>query len=319
MDALTVLFPKPGQVRLERLRLPESTDSDIVIEVSHSGISTGTERLLYTGRMPAFPGLSWPLVPGYESVGTVVRSGADAQHKVGDWVFVPGGKGFDGAAAVFGGAASHIVSAAARAVAIPRSLGAQGILFALAATAYHVLAGGRDSHPELIVGHGVFGRLLARLVIALDGVPPIVWETQAARRSGALGYPVIDPADDHNHSYRRICDASGDVGLIDLLIGRLARNGEIVLAGFYDKPVQFAFPPAFMREARLRISAEWLPADLEAVTGLVDSGALSLEGLITHRRPVEMAAVAYEQAFSDPDCLKMVLDWSPAENTGDKA
>ncbi|MEI2676535.1 MAG: hypothetical protein V9G29_00925 [Burkholderiaceae bacterium] len=32
-----------------------------------------------------------------------------------------------------------------------------------------------------------------------------------------------------------------------------------MLAGFYDEPLSFVFPPAFMREARIRIAAQWLP------------------------------------------------------------
>ena len=38
-----------------------------------------------------------------------------------------------------------------------------------------------------------------------------------------------------------------------------------MLAGFYSEPLSFAFPPAFMREARLRVAAEWKPSDLIAV------------------------------------------------------
>ncbi|MBM3612145.1 MAG: chlorophyll synthesis pathway protein BchC, partial [Alphaproteobacteria bacterium] len=110
--------------------------------------------------------------------------------------------------------------------------------------------------------------------------------------------------------YRAIYDASGDAGLIDTLIGRLAKGGEIVLAGFYAEPLRFAFPPAFLREARLRIAAEWAPEDLVATRALIESGALSLAGLITHRRPAADAPAAYEVAFTDPHCLKMILDWS---------
>jgi 3-hydroxyethyl bacteriochlorophyllide a dehydrogenase len=40
-------------------------------------------------------------------------------------------------------------------------------------------------------------------------------------------------------------------------VSRLAPGGEIVLAGFYDEPLSFTFPPAFMREARFRIAAQW--------------------------------------------------------------
>ncbi|MEL7446994.1 MAG: chlorophyll synthesis pathway protein BchC, partial [Pseudomonadota bacterium] len=45
---------------------------------------------------------------------------------------------------------------------------------------------------------------------------------------------------------------------------------------------------------------------------LIDSGKLDLSGLISDQRPAEEAADAYPQAFEDPDCLKMVLDWSSA-------
>ena len=85
-------------------------------------------------------------------------------------------------------------------------------------------------------------------------------------------------------------------------------HGEIVLAGFYDR-VGFAFAPAFMREARLRIAAQWREGDLCEIVRRVESGDLSLDDLITHRLPASAAAEAYPVAFEDPACLKMVLDW----------
>jgi 3-hydroxyethyl bacteriochlorophyllide a dehydrogenase len=164
--------------------------------------------------------------------------------------------------------------------------------------------------PDLIVGHGVLGRLLARLTLALGGAAPTVWERNPARRTGAAGYAVIDPAADERRDYRAIYDASGDAGLIDDLIERLSKGGEIVLAGFYSERVSFAFPPAFMREAHLRIAAEWQPDDLSETRALIETGRLALTALITNRSPASAALSAYPQAFSDPDCLKMVLDWS---------
>ncbi len=83
-------------------------------------------------------------------------------------------------------------------------------------------------------------------------------------------------------------------------------------AGFYEALLSFAFPPAFMREARIRISAEFRPDDLAAVSRLIEAGRLSLDGLITHRAPAARAEEAYRTAFADPACLKMVLDWRDA-------
>ena len=181
------------------------------------------------------------------------------------------------------------------------------MLLALAATAYHAIAGGRT--PDLIVGHGVLGRLLARIAVLGDGEAPVVWERNPDRAHGAVGYRVLAPADDTRRDYRAIYDVSGDAGLIDTLIGRLTHGGELVLAGFYPEPVSFQFPPAFMREAHLRIAAEWRESDLVAVTELIRSGRLSLDGLITHRRDAVDAPEAYRTAFTDPTCLKMILDW----------
>jgi 3-hydroxyethyl bacteriochlorophyllide a dehydrogenase len=120
---------------------------------------------------------------------------------------------------------------------------------------------------------------------------------------------VVDPKDDDRRDYRAIYDVSGDASLLDSLIARLAPGGEIVLAGFYSQPLSFAFPPAFMRRARIRIAAEWRPDDLAAVSALIGQGALSLDGLITHCQAADAAEKAYPTAFDDPACLKMVLDW----------
>lgn len=306
MQALAVLVERPEHLVLSQLELVVPGDADVVVATEWSGISTGTERLFWTGRMPPFPGMGYPLVPGYESVGRIVQAGSHSGRTVGERVFVPGSRGFKDARGLFGGAASRLVVPGVKAIVIPEQLGRSGVLLALAATARHALAG--TALPDLIVGHGVLGRLLARIAVA-QGANPVVWETNPQRATGAEGYEVVAPEADSRNDYRAIYDVSGDASLLDALIGRLAPGGEVVLAGFYDKPISFAFPPAFMREARLRIAAEWKPADLDAVTMMLAQGALSLDGLITHSAPANDAPQAYRTAFGDPLCLKMILDW----------
>ncbi|MEA1049915.1 chlorophyll synthesis pathway protein BchC [Lamprobacter modestohalophilus] len=309
MSAFAVVLDQPRQLALKRLQLTPAADADCVVDIDFSGISTGTERLLWTGRMPPFPGMGYPLVPGYESVGRVIKAGVDSGRSEGELVFVPGARCYGDVNGLFGGAASRVVVPGARLLPIPDDLGEQGVLMALAATAHHAIAGHGKTCPDLIVGHGVLGRLLARVAIALGAPPPVVWETNPKRAAGAVGYDVVDPQTDSRVDYTVICDVSGDSALLDQLIARLARGGEIVLAGFYEAPLSFQFPPAFMRELRLRVAAEFREADLMAVRGLIEAGALSLEGLITHRYAATEAATAYETAFDDPTCLKMVLDW----------
>jgi bacteriochlorophyllide a dehydrogenase len=305
MKTLAVVVERPEHLVLSHLPLSPPGDDDVVVDVEWSSISTGTERLLWTGRMPPFPGMGYPLVPGYESVGRVATAG----RRFGERVFVPGARCFGDIRGLFGGAAARLVVPAAKAVTIDESLGENGVLMALAATAYHVTSRAGAAHPDLIVGHGVLGRLLARLALSAGGPPPIVWERNPERRAGAVGYDVLDPECDGRRDYRVICDVSGDSSVLDQLIARLAPGGEIVLAGFYSERLGFDFPLAFMREARLRVAAEWQASDLHGVKSLIETGQLSLDGLITHRSSAMSAEAAYRTAFGDPECLKMILDW----------
>jgi 3-hydroxyethyl bacteriochlorophyllide a dehydrogenase len=305
---MAVVLERPEQLVLSQLELAAPGADDVVVDIDWSGISTGTEKLLWLGRMPAFPGMGYPLVPGYESVGRVREASAASGLRAGDSVFVPGASCFGTVRGLFGGAAAHLVVPANRALPIDAQFGERGVLLALAATAHHAIHGAGNVLPDLIIGHGVLGRMIARLAV-IAGAAPLVWETQAQRRAGATGYEVVEPGADPRRNYRCICDVSGDASILDSLISRLAPGGEIVLAGFYDEPLSFLFAPAFMREARLRVAAQWQPQDLAAVKSLAESGRLSLDGLITHRSDVRQADLAYRTAFSDPACLKMVLDW----------
>lgn len=319
--ANAVVFEKPGVMSLRAVELAEPTADDCVIDMLWSGISTGTERLLWDGRMPAFPGLAYPLVPGYESVGRVTQGAGE--REAGELVFVPGSSGYQDVSGLFGASSERVVVDSKRVVPISEQMREEGILLALTATAHHAATrlqaspfseSSRDAIdasrlPELIVGHGVLGRLLARMVVSLGGDAPTVWETNEKRCDGAQGYRVVHPDEDSRSDYSVVADVSGDADLVNTLIGRLRPHGTLILAGFYHAPIQFAFPPAFQREATLAIAAEWQRPDLDASLALVESGALSLSNLITHHQSVRAAAPAYRAAFGDPDCLKMVLDW----------
>lgn len=332
LSSKAIVFRQPGSLELRDVELAEPTQSDLVVDVLASGISTGTEKLLWDGTMPAFPGLAYPLVPGYEAVGVVQQAGNDCVLDPGTRVFIPGASCYTGdVRGLFGASASRLVVPETRATPINDLAVDQGTLLALAATAMHILTHQirqtqhHQSHklqtiahddiasmaPELIVGHGVLGRLLARICLACGAQAPLVWELNPERHSGAVGYDVVLPDDDDITARRHVIDVSGASGdHFNRLIARLAKGGRLTLGGFYNEPVNFDFAPAFMREATVAIASEWVPDDLQLVMSLIESGALSLDGLVSHHRSFEDADEAYPQAFSDPACLKMILEWS---------
>ena len=322
-----VVFEQPGTLSLRSVALAAACPADLVIDVEASGVSTGTEKLLWDGTMPVFPGLSYPLVPGYEAVGVVRHAGEQCSLKPGDRVFVPGASCYeDDVRGLFGASASTLVVPEARVTQVGKLPSEQATLLALASTAMHILTyrlrqdrpGQPISNsdiavhaPQLIVGHGVLGRLLARLCVAVGADAPLVWELDPQRQSGAAGYEVLSPQDDAGKPRSHIVDVSGACGdHFNHLIKQLDKGGRLTLGGFYNDSVNFNFAPAFMREISLGIAAEWMPDDLSLTLGLVQTGALSLDGLVSHQYSSRQAQDAYPIAFNDPGCLKMILNWS---------
>ena len=304
----TVVLRAPGDVAVREVVIAGQKSDDVLVRITHSAISSGTERLLWNGTMPAFPGLAYPLVPGYEAVGIVEATGPAGDLSVGDTVFVPGAQCHRAAAALFGASSSYLFTSPNRAVRTDPTWGPDATLLALAATAYHAI-GVASRPPELVVGHGVLGRLIARVMGALGHPKPTVWERNPQRRASDTTSAIAE-GDDDRTDYRSIMDVSGDASIIDRLVARSAKGGQIVLAGFYATPLGFSFAPAFMRETTIRIAAEFTRGDLSVVRDLVQAGTLDLSGLATHTLPFTEAANAYATAFGDPDCLKMILDWS---------
>ena len=91
------------------------------------------------------------------------HAGARSGRSVGEHVFVPGHAASVEVRGLFGGAAAKVVVPAGRVTPIDERMGEQGVLLALAATAYHALCAQHAVPADLIVGHGVLGRLIARL------------------------------------------------------------------------------------------------------------------------------------------------------------
>ncbi|MEM1376215.1 MAG: chlorophyll synthesis pathway protein BchC [Pseudomonadota bacterium] len=310
MRAKAIVISEPGKVCLQDVALQQPSADDVVVDILWSGISTGTEKLLWSGKMPSFPGMGYPLVPGYEAVGRVsVAHSSNCTLSVGDLVFVPGANCYETVRPLFGASASRVIVNAEKVYKISDDVGRNGVLLALAATAFHALSVSERQLPDLIIGHGVLGRLLARLTLALGGDAPTIWEIDKTRVVGAHGYSVTSAFDDTRRDYHAVVDASGDAAILDVAISHMASKSEIVLAGFYEKPLSFNFPPAFMREVSMKIAAEFTPADVLAVIDLLEQDALSLEGLISSEAPSINANEAYEAAFTDPSCTKMILNW----------
>ena len=182
MQTNAIVLREPLRIGLETLDLAVPSRADAVVDVAFSGISTGTERLLYTGRMPPFPGMGYPLVPGYESVGrrwcqAGPQSGArGGRHRVRAGCAAASAT----CAGLFGGAASRVVVPGCQSPDGGRRerLGERATLLALAAT-----AAARHCHAP----DGTLPGTDRRPRRARPARSPASWWPQAGTRAAGVG------------------------------------------------------------------------------------------------------------------------------------
>jgi 3-hydroxyethyl bacteriochlorophyllide a dehydrogenase len=310
-----VVFPAAEQIELRTLSLREMAPDEVAVATRYSSISAGTERLIYHGKLPGFPMLRYPLVPGYEAAGVVVARGADVGDvQIGDEVFVGGSMCYSDANAAFGGQSSMLLKKAAQVVPLGGIPLAHAPLLALAATSLHgVLRLGDVSGKRVaVLGMGAIGQFAARFLIA-RGALVVCLDRSADRLDAtldaeniALGDQTIDAV---VKDLDAIVEATGQSQLLANCANALKLGGSIALLSYYDE-LTTHYAELFVKEVNLLVAREWSHPDLLAARDLIASGAVRVDSLASTVVPILEYEQAYRTAFNDPSVLKVILQWA---------
>ena len=319
------MIPEPGKVELQAVALREPGPDDVVIQTAYTSISAGTERMLLAGQMP-HPMLRLPVVPGYETVGTVVDIGENVSAEwLGRWVYVGGALCYEGVNSAWGGQAAMLFTNGQRVVPLEDVEPRHGVLLALAATALHGIdllnpALGQPTEPAgqapsrmLVLGQGPIGQLAARFA-RNRGAWVAVADRTASRLARAVADQVVHVETEPLTSAIRepvsvIVEATGSMAALADALPLLANGGTILLLGYYQT-LQLPYMPLFMKQVKLLTAREWGPGDLVRCRDQMANGTLEVASLLTHHQSIAAVTKAYDIALNDPDCLKLVLDWT---------
>jgi threonine dehydrogenase-like Zn-dependent dehydrogenase len=302
-------------VEIRVLPAPAAAPGEVVVRTIRSGISSGTERLVFRGEVPEGMALDdtikslggafrYPFRYGYACVGRV----EDDDRLV--FAFQPHQD-------VFAVAACDLIP-------LPAVDPAAATLFPLVETALQItLDAGTDYLDRVVIlGAGVVG-LLTALLLKRSGRWPVCAEPLAWRRDLAesLGVTAVAPEDLGNEEVSLVIDASGNTGAPAIALDMLAHEGTLlVVSWFGSKPVQLPLGGAFHRR-RLTIRSTQvssIPAAMSATWTVSRRRAeaaallpeLPLGELCTHVFPFADAAQAFRAVDeSVPGLMHAVLDY----------
>jgi threonine dehydrogenase-like Zn-dependent dehydrogenase len=313
--ACTLFHTGPRRVEIRELPLPRPAAGEVLVRTLRSGISGGTERLVYRGEIPAELALddtigalggtfSYPFAYGYACVGEV--AGSD------QLVFA-----FHPHQDIFAARPDDLIQ-------LPAIDPASATLLPLAETALQVAldagAGYRDR--VVVLGAGVLG-LLTALLLQRSGWRPLIAEPQAWRRdmASSLGAAAAAPEELSADRVPLVIDASGNPDAPAMALDMLAHEGTLLIASWFGiKPVVLPLGGAFHRRrltirstqvstVPARLSGTWTATRRRRET--VDLLAeLPLAQLCTHVFAFGQAADAFRAVDQEePGLMHAVLNY----------
>jgi threonine dehydrogenase-like Zn-dependent dehydrogenase len=242
VPARALFHTAPRLVEIRELPAPRPAAGEVLVRTLCSGISGGTERLVYRGEVPADLALddaidslggtfSYPFAYGYACVGEVAESG--------ETVFA-----FHPHQDVFAARADELIS-------LPGVEPASATLLPLVETALQVTLDAGTGYRDRVVvlGAGVLG-VLTGLLLRRAGWRPLVAEPQAWRRAvaGSLGFTTAAPEELAKEEVPLVIDASGNPDAPAMALNMLAHEGTLLVASWFGtKPVLLPLGGAFHR------------------------------------------------------------------------
>lgn len=319
MKSKAIVFSGVRQVSLSEVTLKPLSSTDVLVETYWSSISTGTEKMAYNGLIPS-PPFIYPFIPGYETVGKIIEAGEHVnQSLIGKFAYIAGSFGYTDVNAAFGGASQYIVCPVDSITVLDSIANPQcGIALPLGATALHIvdLAKVKDS-KVLVLGQGAVGILATELARHMGAKLVAATEPHQNRLELSSAHLKVNPDSEDvsaalaGHEFDVLIDSTGIMSAIDTGLRFLKFHGVVIFGGYYQR-MNIDYSQAFQKELSFIAARQWAHGDLERVRDLIAGKKLNAEKIFTHQCQVdENITSIYLQAFSDPDCLKMILHWKP--------
>lgn len=332
MMAHAAVAVEPWRVEWREIGVPEPGPDDVVVRLTHSWISNGTEGSFVRGeriagdtpRSETDP-LPFPHVPGYQKVGVAEWVGGNVRHvAVGDMVFATVSR-VNGMFYDHGGHVSPAVTNASQVWKLPE--GVDPVAFSglvLTQVGYNV--GARPSvapgDAAIVIGDGMVGHWSAQTlqhrgarVLMLGRHDERLGCLTAGPRDVTLNIAALPDWVERVRVWapeglQVIADTVGTVPTIEALFPLMRHDGHITSAGFYGHQGQIDIQMLRNREATLHAPAGWSKERMDATLELVGTGVLQTTPLITHRFAAAQASAAYELVLRRTEpVLGVVLDW----------
>ena len=331
MRAKAVVFEGIGEVVVRDVTVPEPGPLDVVVDVRHSWISSGTEGSVLRGErtggdVPWYPGDPpiFPRVAGYQKTGVVTALGSAVDDlAVGDWVFAAVSR-VEGMMGGMGGHVSPAVTPRSGVWKLPPDvtpIEISGLVLTQVGYNCGIRAPIRVGDKVLVIGDGLVGQWAAQTA-AWRGARVLLAGHHPERLAmfAAPGSVVIDTREqDLSAAVKKeapeglavVIDTVGTVPTLEALLPFVRHDGHLVSAGFCGTEGAIDIQKLRLGEKCIHAPSGWTIERMNETLELITLKKLSTALLISHQMSVDQAAEAWNLIRNHRDqVMGVVLTWA---------
>jgi 3-hydroxyethyl bacteriochlorophyllide a dehydrogenase len=331
MKGKAVVFKKPLKVSLEEISIPEPQAGEILFRTIYSGISPGTETRMLKGSANNTENM-FPFIPGYSTVGAVIKKGRGVSLALGDRVYSVGCDFYKKEVnSGWGGHLEYAVVNEKDVVRLPKNIDPiAATLSVVAAVGYHgaLRCGPVKGKTVGVVGQGPVGFFCAQFlqqrgaaVVALDlhdirlkaaraaGIKRVI-NTSKGGLEGALKKQYPEGLD-------IVVEVTGIPAMVKeagkILKARVAGGPYplLVLLASYSGDICLDYLFAFQKEPNILPCRNPTPAERQKVLRMIARNQVNTKALKGEVFDPKDAPAAYDRVMNHKDTiLTAVFKWS---------
>ena len=175
-----------------------------------------------------------------------------------------------------------------------------------------------SGEPCAVIGAGPIGTMTAVALRArgVDRLVVIEKNERRLERARGLGFDAIGLDAVHENTLAAlggeppvvVFECAGNPAAPNLAVELVAPSGRVILLGVLEEPVPISQLLLMLKEAQIRSSFAYRPADFDEAIGLIEAGKVPAGELITGRVPLAQAQDCFDQLLSpETEHLKVLL------------
>ncbi len=314
-EAKAIVLQKANKLKLQMVPYEATNAGDVLVTTIASTITPGFDRLLLTNKPVSNRVLHYPLMPGSESIGQVIDTGAGVTGlHPGDFVYAFRGDRWKGVQPYQGCHAELIPTSQHNLFPLGRTPIHRDLLIGLLAYAISAIekAPLDPSSRILVLGLGSVGLMVSEYLRTLGYQKIDAVETFSIRgqlsHAEHIAIDIGDFTEEFNDSYDLIIETTGRILLLEKAIRLLKPQGVFLLMGNYEV-LAYDYRLLQHKEPVIIASSITTLAHLQEACTVLESGRLESEKFFTNVFPVAQYELAYRMALDSKESIKTVLSW----------